>query len=370
MTRGREAHAWQAGAGTSPSRGHSCSRCCSWGRRWVGATCSATTWSGCPTWPCVLRSSASARLCRVRCRRMPSWRCSTRSCQACCSRSSSCSACSPLPVQGAARLTEDSLVARLVAVTVYVWSPFVAERLVVGHWPVLVGYAALPWVVDAARAWRATGRLPLRLWWLVPLGSLSASAGLATAVALVAFAVARGRARWLVALVVAGNVPWLVSGVLHAGDAVTSATGASTFALHGEGSVPAPLAALTLGGIWNSEVVPSSRTGVLGWVSLRVSRRAGRSRFASVAHGRWPTRRPGIPVVLDRRFRACRPHVAGAGRDGLAVRPRPRGGAGPGRFPPALPFVPWRLLPSPGTAPRPWYDACLLLRGRASRSRW
>ena len=169
---------------------------------------------------------------------------------------------------GAARLTEDSLVARLVAVTVYVWSPFVAERLVIGHWPVLVGYAALPWVVDAARVWRATGRLPLRLWWLVPLGSLSASAGLATAVALVAFAVARGRARLLVALVVAGNVPWLVSGLLHAGDAVTSETGARTFALHGEGSVPAPLAALTLGGIWNSEVVPSSRTGVLSWMSL------------------------------------------------------------------------------------------------------
>ncbi len=72
----------------------------------------------------------------------------------------------------------------MVAVTVYVWSPFVAERLVLGHWPVLVGYAVLPWVVDAARQWRTSGRLPLRLWWLVPLGSLSASAGLATAVAL------------------------------------------------------------------------------------------------------------------------------------------------------------------------------------------
>ena len=70
---------------------------------------------------------------------------------------------------GAVRLTEpSSLGARMVAATVYVWSPFVAERLVIGHWPVLVGYAALPWVVNAARTWRSTGRLPLRLWWLVP----------------------------------------------------------------------------------------------------------------------------------------------------------------------------------------------------------
>jgi hypothetical protein len=40
------------------------------------------------------------------------------------------------------------------------------------------------------------------------------------------------------------------------------------FALHGEGSVPGPLAALTLGGTWNALTVPDSRTGALGWVAL------------------------------------------------------------------------------------------------------
>src|SRR4051794_31509293 len=110
---------------------------------------------------------------------------------------------------GVVRLTERSLAAQLVAVTAYVWNPFVAERLVIGHWPVLVGYAVLPWVIDAAQTWRTSGQLPLRLWWLVPVGSLSASAGLATAVALLAFALVRGagRARMLVALVLAGNAP-------------------------------------------------------------------------------------------------------------------------------------------------------------------
>src|SRR6476620_11019194 len=82
----------------------------------------------------------------------------------------------------------DSLTGQLVAVSVYQWNPFVAERLVLGHWPLLVGYAVLPWLVLAAWEWRTTGVLPWRLWWLVPLGSLSASAGLATGVVLVAFA--------------------------------------------------------------------------------------------------------------------------------------------------------------------------------------
>jgi hypothetical protein len=38
--------------------------------------------------------------------------------------------------------------------------------------------------------------------------------------------------------------------------------------LSDEGSLPAPLAALSLGGIWNTEVVPVSRTGFQAWVLL------------------------------------------------------------------------------------------------------
>lgn len=172
---------------------------------------------------------------------------------------------------GAMRLTDrTSLGAQLVALTLYQWNPFVAERLLIGHWPVLVGYAVLPWVILAAQRWRATGKLPSALWYLVPLGCLSAGAGLVTAVALLAFAASRSARRWALAatLVVAGNAPWLVSGALHAAVAVTDPAGAGVFALHGEGAVPAPLAALGLGGIWNAEVVPSSRTGAAGWVSL------------------------------------------------------------------------------------------------------
>ncbi|WP_134738868.1 hypothetical protein [Nocardioides sp. 503] len=164
------------------------------------------------------------------------------------------------------------LTARLVAVSLFVWNPFVAERLVMGHWPVLVGYGALPWVLDLGRRWRVDRRLPAALPLLLVTGSLSASAGVVTAVALVASVGLRSRARAALAvgLVAAANAPWVVSGLLHAAAGRSDPAGAAAFALSGEGSLPAPLAALSLGGIWNSEVVPHSRTGLLAWVSLLV----------------------------------------------------------------------------------------------------
>lgn len=43
---------------------------------------------------------------------------------------------------------------QLVASTVMLWNPYVAERLLQGHWSLFTGYAALPWVVCAAVAIR------------------------------------------------------------------------------------------------------------------------------------------------------------------------------------------------------------------------
>jgi len=166
------------------------------------------------------------------------------------------------------------LPARLAGLTLWQWNPYVVERLVLGHWPVLVGYAALPWVLHGASRWRVEGRCPAWLLLVVPLGSLSVSAGLATSFALLAVLVA-GRApvrRALAAatLVLAAQAPWLVSGLLHAGAAVSDGEGAGLFALSDEGLLPAPLAALTLGGVWNAAVVPDSREGGLAVVGLLV----------------------------------------------------------------------------------------------------
>ncbi|MGI5222418.1 hypothetical protein [Nocardia sp. CA-290969] len=55
---------------------------------------------------------------------------------------------------GAAVLARDllraPLAAQLVATTLAVWNPYVAERLLQGHWSLLTAYAALPWTVLAA----------------------------------------------------------------------------------------------------------------------------------------------------------------------------------------------------------------------------
>ncbi|MGV9676145.1 hypothetical protein ACWDSJ_12760 [Nocardia sp. NPDC003482] len=67
---------------------------------------------------------------------------------------------------GAAVLTRRTLRAplgpQLVAATLAIWNPYVAERLLQGHWSLLTGYAALPWTALAAQRIRSrtdtTGR--------------------------------------------------------------------------------------------------------------------------------------------------------------------------------------------------------------------
>ncbi|WP_309650635.1 hypothetical protein [Nocardioides sp.] len=172
---------------------------------------------------------------------------------------------------GAARLVPSaSLVARALAVGLFQWNPLIVERLVLGHWPVLLGYAVLPWCLVAAQESRRTARFPRRLLWLVPLGSLSAGAGLVTALVVLAFAAGGARTARALLVVLAANAPWLVAGLLHASSSVTDVAGAGAFALRDEGLLPGPLAALGLGGAWNAETMPSSREGVLAVVGLVV----------------------------------------------------------------------------------------------------
>ena len=89
---------------------------------------------------------------------------------------------------GAARLTPArSPLPRAAAAVLYAWNPFVYERLVMGHWGLLVSYAALPWVARAALDLRAgtqgaTRRLVLSL--AVAAAGNPAGGLVATAVAL------------------------------------------------------------------------------------------------------------------------------------------------------------------------------------------
>ncbi|GAB2447375.1 hypothetical protein GCM10027062_31340 [Nocardioides hungaricus] len=199
---------------------------------------------------------------------------------------------------GAAALAGRSPVARLVAVSGYVWSPYVVERLWIGHWPLLLCWAVLPWLVRAGVRLRADPRIGAALPFLLLAGSLSANAGLMAAATLLAVGATRDNAGRLVALVLMANAPWLVAGLLHLGTA-TSSTAGTVFGLDAEGPLPAPIAALTLGGVWNAEVVPGSREllvlplaltlvlGALAAVGLRpLARRLGR-RTTGALVGLW-----------------------------------------------------------------------------------
>jgi hypothetical protein len=168
--------------------------------------------------------------------------------------------------------------AQLTGVSLYIWNPYVAERLVLGHWTLLLAHAALPWVVDGVRRWvrHDAGWAPLVLW--LALGALSPSGGVMTTGAAVLTALAcspRGTRRRHTPLVLlaglAVNAPWVVAGLLRAGNAVSDSAGAALFSARAEGVLPLPFTLLGLGGVWNAEVVPVTREGWLAVLALLVS---------------------------------------------------------------------------------------------------
>ncbi|MGJ9423326.1 hypothetical protein [Aeromicrobium sp. CF3.5] len=157
---------------------------------------------------------------------------------------------------GAARLVPTlRLPARLVAATFYVWNPFVAERLVLGQWPLLLGYAALPWLICALRSKRARwgpATLALAALALTPVGGVL---GLLTAWIVGG---RHGPVR-LTALAGAVNAPWIVAGLLSPAGTRSDPAGAVAFSLQSDGPLGRLWSALSLGGIWNGDVVPASR---------------------------------------------------------------------------------------------------------------
>lgn len=161
---------------------------------------------------------------------------------------------------GAARLVPTELVViRVVAAVGYVWNAYVAERLFIGHWPLLLAYAALPWIVLAGLALRrGEPRAPARLALAMLPAVLAPTAGLLAAGAAIA---AAGRRRLVVTvpLALALNAPWWVPSVLHPAAGTSDPDGVAAFAARGESWAGPVLSVLGLGGIWNADVVPASR---------------------------------------------------------------------------------------------------------------
>ncbi|MFD6352630.1 hypothetical protein [Nocardia tengchongensis] len=178
---------------------------------------------------------------------------------------------------GAATLTRDllhaSLGPQLVAATVTIWNPYVAERLLQGHWSLLTGYAALPWI--ALFAWRLRanasespdGERRARAWgtWAALVGCLAA-AGLTPTGSLLAGTVAIllvGKRNWLAtgALWILSAAPWLTATTLSgAGAEPSDPAGVAAFAARAEPWLGTLGSLAGLGGIWNGTAVPGSRT--------------------------------------------------------------------------------------------------------------
>jgi hypothetical protein len=175
---------------------------------------------------------------------------------------------------GMARLWgRESPAAAMASASLYVWNPYVAERLVIGHWPLLVAYAALPWLIASAwdvRQARA-GAWP-RLALALVVTSLTPATGLAGVLAALCCGVdlrGAGRARrvgLLLGLGVAANATWICAGLTRGALARSDAGAAALFEVRGEGVLGRVGSLLTLGGIWNPDAVPASRTTLLGAV--------------------------------------------------------------------------------------------------------
>lgn len=155
-----------------------------------------------------------------------------------------------------------------VAASAYVWNAYVAERLVIGHWTLLVAYAVLPWLLRQAMAVRGgePGALPRALL-LVATASLTPTGGILASAVLLLVVVAPRRPAGVPArrrlLAVMGcalfQVPWMLPAALTPTSLASDPAGVDVFAAHADSPLGLLGSVLTLGGIWNTDVVPASR---------------------------------------------------------------------------------------------------------------
>jgi hypothetical protein len=157
--------------------------------------------------------------------------------------------------------------ARLGGAALYVWNPYVFERLAIGHWGLLVGYAALPWVLAAALdvrrgAQRSGGRLFLLLL-LAAAGS--PTGGLVAGLVAVVMSADRNHVRRAAAVagsVVLVNLPWLAPALLNE-TAPSDGAGVAAFAATSDTPFGAWGSLLTFGGIWKVAAAPRERDEAL-----------------------------------------------------------------------------------------------------------
>jgi hypothetical protein len=149
---------------------------------------------------------------------------------------------------------------RLAAGVCYAWNPFVAERLLLGQWALLLGYAALPWVVAAASRTDEPGGGRRLVRALIPAAIGGFAALTVTAITALTVAVATGRTRAglrVLAAVGVLSLPWLIPGALRPSGVPGDGTAVDLFAARADTPFGTIGSLLLLGGVWNGETVPS-----------------------------------------------------------------------------------------------------------------
>jgi hypothetical protein len=180
----------------------------------------------------------------------------------------------------AALLDREPLLARLAGGVFYVWNPYVGERLIIGQWALLLGYAGLPWVLRAVVSpdeapWRWTGRLCLSL---VPavIGGFAAMAITALVlVPAVLFTRSARRAAIALAALAAGSLPWLIPSLQHT--VYVDPGGVAAFAARADTPFGSVGSLLMLGGGWNAQTVPAGYGGAWSalWLAVVIVALAG-----------------------------------------------------------------------------------------------
>ncbi|MBG6101230.1 hypothetical protein IW249_001644 [Micromonospora vinacea] len=181
-----------------------------------------------------------------------------------------------LAAVGAGRLVPtDRRVVRLFAAVAYAWTPYLAERLLIGQWGLLLAYAALPWLVRAGLDLRAgrTGALARVVLAAAP-AAITPTGGLIALGTVLVLTSDRMRAprsllvsqrmhplrsRQALAAVGVLNAPWVVAALVTGAGGSSDPAGVAAFAARSE-NWAGPLVALAgTGGIWSAQATPASR---------------------------------------------------------------------------------------------------------------
>lgn len=165
-----------------------------------------------------------------------------------------------------------------VAATLTVWNPYVAERLLQGHWSLLPAYAAMPWIVLLGKRIRdevpgAWPRWILAVFWagLTPTGLV-----LAAIMSLIVFNVPHCSAlRYEVlpkalAVLAACAAPWVITGLITGAGGESDPAGIAAFAARAEPGLGTFGSLLGMGGIWNAQAVPPGRDTIFALVGTAI----------------------------------------------------------------------------------------------------